>query len=74
MNITIRLFATFRNERFKVEQREYAEGIRCGQVVSDVGLCQKDLGMALVNGRHASIEHVLSDGDTLSLFPLVGGG
>lgn len=28
----------------------------------------------LVNGRHATLETVLSDGDTLSVFPPVAGG
>ncbi len=74
MTITILLFATFRNGRFKQEQREYSEGADCRQVVSDVGLREEDLGMALVNGRHASMEQALSHGDSLFLFPLLAGG
>lgn len=74
MKVTIKLFATFRVGRFKVEERELPEGTTCGKVVADVGLTEDELGIVLVNGRHASVERVLQDGDALSLFPLVGGG
>jgi molybdopterin converting factor small subunit len=37
-------------------------------------LTEEELGIVLINGRHAWVERVLQEGDTLSLFPLVGGG
>jgi molybdopterin converting factor small subunit len=30
--------------------------------------------VALINGRHVTLDQVLSDGETVSLFPKVGGG
>jgi molybdopterin converting factor small subunit len=33
-----------------------------------------ELGVALINGRHVLPDHVMMDGQTLSLFPKVGGG
>jgi molybdopterin converting factor small subunit len=74
MKITVQLFASFRKGRFKQEQRDYPEEITCRDVIADVGLSEEDLGMTLVNGRHASMGKVMSDGDSLSLFPLLGGG
>jgi molybdopterin converting factor small subunit len=74
MKITVSLFATFRNNRFKQEQREYPEDVSFRQVVADLGLREEELGMALVNGRHVSMEQPLREGDSLSLFPLLGGG
>jgi len=37
-------------------------------------LSDADIGMVLVNDRQAELEQELLPGDTLSLFPLVGGG
>jgi molybdopterin converting factor small subunit len=74
MQITVKLFATFRVGRFKAEDRSYPDGTACRQVVADVGLKEEELGIVLVNGRHAALEQPLREGDALSLFPLVGGG
>lgn len=74
MKITVKLFATFRIGRFKQDQRDYPEGALCRQVVADVGIPGEELGMILVNGRHATLDQALINGDCLSLFPLLGGG
>jgi molybdopterin synthase sulfur carrier subunit len=74
MQITVKLFATFRVGRFKAEDRNYPEGTDCRHIVADVGLKEEELGIVLVNGRHAPLEQKLLEGDSLSLFPLVGGG
>jgi len=58
MTITVKLFATYRAGRFKVEEQDYPAGI----------------GIILVNGRHAEADQQLQDHDILALFPLVGGG
>jgi len=74
MRITLKLFATFRNGRFKQEERELPEGTDCRKVVLDLGLTEEEIGIILINGRHGSLDQQLAAGDTLSLFPLVGGG
>ena len=74
MQINVKLFATFRNARFKAALQELTEGTNCRTVVLDLGLTEEEIGVVLVNGRHATLDHVLHEGDTLSLFPLVGGG
>lgn len=74
MKLTIQLFATFRNGRFKEEQKEFADGITLGGVVAELGIAESEVGMALVNGRHASMGQGLADGHLLALFPLLGGG
>ncbi len=74
MNVNVKLFATFRTGRFKVEQRDYAPGTTIGQVVAELGIEESALGMVMLNGRHTPLEQPLQEGDTLSLFPLVGGG
>ena len=74
MKITVKLFATFRVGRFKEELRDYPAGTTCGDVSADVGIGVGELGIVLVNGRHAPVGQALQEGDAVSLFPLVGGG
>lgn len=74
MKIIVNLFATFRVDRFKQQERDYSPGITLREVVVDVGVNPEEIGMGLVNGRHALLDQALNDGDTLSLFPLLGGG
>jgi molybdopterin converting factor small subunit len=74
MNVTIKLFAMFRTGRFSVEGHELPAGTDCRTVVLGLKLTEAEIGIVLVNGRHVTLDHLLTDGDTLSLFPLVGGG
>lgn len=74
MQVTVKLFATFRNNRFKVEEQVLAEGTQCRTVVLDLGLTEEEIGIIMINGRHGVLDQVLMAGDVLSLFPLVGGG
>jgi molybdopterin converting factor small subunit len=74
VNITVKLFATFRNGRFKIDHQEWPEGTDCRRIVASLGLTEEEIGIVLINGRHVSLEQLLAQGDSLSLFPLVGGG
>jgi molybdopterin converting factor small subunit len=74
MKITVKLFASFRDGRFKVEERDYPPGTPCRRIVLELGLKEEELGVVMVNGRHAPLGQELQDGDNLALFPLVGGG
>ena len=74
MQVTIKLFATFRAGRFEVETRALPVGATVGTAIEELRIPRRELGIVLVNSVHASPEKALSDGDTLALFPLVGGG
>ncbi|GAW93269.1 MoaD/ThiS family protein [Calderihabitans maritimus] len=74
MKITVKLFATLRTGRFKVETREYNPGTTVGEVIKDLNIAEEEAALILVNGRHAQLDYQLSEGDTLSLFPPLGGG
>lgn len=74
MKITVKLFATFREGRFSVEVREYPEGTRIAVILSELNIPEQQIGMIMVNARHAEPDQELHDGDTLAIFPLVGGG
>ncbi|NIQ93785.1 MAG: MoaD/ThiS family protein [Desulfuromonadales bacterium] len=74
MNVTVKLFANFRLGRFKVRESDLPPGTTCLGVVESLDINEKEIGVVMVNGRHAPLTHKLVEGDTVSIFPLVGGG
>lgn len=44
------------------------------RVAGELALPDDEIGLVLVNDRQAEFEHQLANGDTLALFPVVGGG
>ncbi len=74
MKVNVKLFATFRTGRFNAETREYSPGTTVRNIIDELALPEDDIGATLINGRHVEEDSILQDGDTLSIFPLVGGG
>lgn len=74
MQITVKLFATLRNNRFKVDHRQYPEGVTILQVAEDLEIPKEELAITMINGILLEVDHVLKDGDVLAIFPPVGGG
>ena len=74
MQVTIKLFANFRNNRFNKEVRTIAPGITVGAIVTELAIAEEEVGVILINGRHGSLDQALAEDDSLSLFPLIGGG
>jgi molybdopterin converting factor small subunit len=74
MQITVKLFAGFRNGRFKVRVIEFEAGIMVTQVIQKVELPEAEVGILICNGRHIELTDKLEEGDVLSVFPKVGGG
>lgn len=74
IEVTVNLLATFRTDRFKQELQQVPEGTTVGSLVSTMGICEKEVGMALVNGRHAPMAYPLTHGDVLHLAPWIAGG
>lgn len=74
MNITVKLFASFRVGRFDIETGDYPEGTTVGDVADSLKLPRTELGIMMINNRHVKLDRILADGDTLALFPLLGGG
>jgi sulfur carrier protein ThiS len=74
MKIEIRLFGVFRIDRFEQAVRAYPTGTRVREVIADLALPPHLLGIVVINGRHATTEQRLQDGDALTLLPLLDGG
>jgi sulfur-carrier protein len=74
MKITIKLFATLRKGMFEEETREFTPGMAVKEVIRGLNIPGNQVTLILLNGRHAAPDTELHDGDTLSLFPPIGGG
>lgn len=74
MKITVKLFATLRKDRFKTAEFTYPHAPQIVDVLDQLSIKEKDIAIVLVNGKDADLDRVLMDGDTLALFPPVGGG
>jgi sulfur carrier protein ThiS len=74
MRITVRLFLSFRIARFHTKTIECPAGMTVARVAGELALPDDEIGLVLVNDRQAEFEHQLANGDTLALFPVVGGG
>jgi molybdopterin converting factor small subunit len=74
MKITVKLFATLRLGRFDQKTIECDEGVIIHDLVKMLQIPEKDAAIIFVNCRHAEFGTVLKEGDTLAIFPPVGGG
>ncbi|MBM7867770.1 MoaD/ThiS family protein [Heliobacterium gestii] len=74
ITVFVKLFATFRLNRFPTRLMEFPAGSAVRDALSVLAIPEKEVAICMVNGHSKEIDHILSDGDTLSLFPPVGGG
>lgn len=74
MRVTIKLFATFREGRFKLEERDLPEGSCVLDVLQPLNIKPEEIAICLLNGKDANEHNLLNNGDTVALFPPVGGG
>ena len=74
MRVIVKLFATLREGRFTVDTLEFKAATTVADVVRHLSIPEKEAALTLVNSRHVDPSAELTDGDTLSIFPPVGGG
>jgi sulfur-carrier protein len=74
MNITVKLFATLRTDRFDARDLEIPDGTRTVDILKKIGIPESEAALIFINNCHAGLDAILKDGDTLALFPPVGGG
>jgi sulfur-carrier protein len=74
MKITVKLFAYFRDNRFKIEQREIDEATTVGDIVDALGIDREEVGVLMMNSRHTEFSAHPVENDVLAIFPVVGGG
>jgi sulfur-carrier protein len=74
MHITIKLFATLRKNRFDEKSLELPDGVTAGEIIDMCAIPPTEVTLIFINGRHSMPETKLAEGDTLALFPPIGGG
>ena len=74
MKITVKLFATFRDGRDKIQIFELEQGKTPKDVIAVLGIEEAEIAILLVNGRDGQFDKPLLEGDLIALFPPVGGG
>ena len=74
MEIEIRLFASFRNGRWKCKRVPVNNDSYIYHILNLLDINKDEIGMILVNGTYKTVDYKLNDGDILSLFPPVAGG
>jgi molybdopterin converting factor small subunit len=74
MFVEVRLFASFREGRFKEKELELLDGSLLGDLLAQLEIAQKDAKITIVNGLGVSAEHKLSDRDVVAIFPPIAGG
>ncbi|MBU3160388.1 MoaD/ThiS family protein [Clostridium frigoris] len=74
MKVTVKLFATFRDGRDKIQVFELDEGKTLEDVIAELGIEKSEIAILLVNGRDGQFGNPLVEGDVIALFPPVGGG
>lgn len=74
MNIEVKLFAYFRDNRFSKKMFELNPGTSVKDVINHLGIDLEEVGVTMLNGRHCTLEKILSENDSLGIFPMIGGG
>ena len=74
MRFTVKLFAYFRDNRFRAEVREYPEGTTVEEVIRSLAIDLEEVGVTMINSRHCTLDQVPAEGDQLAIFPAIGGG
>lgn len=74
MQVKVKLFAYFRDNRFREEDRDLPPNTLVGEIVDGLGIDRGEVGVLMINSRHCEFETELQPGDILAIFPVVGGG
>lgn len=74
MQLTVKLFAYFRDNRFKQQVMDFPAGTTVQDIIEAVGVPVDEVGVTMINSRHCELQQVVTEGDQLAIFPAIGGG
>ena len=74
MQLTVKLFAYSRDNRFKQQRMEFAEGTTVEDIIRFLDLPLDEVGVTMINSRHCELHQIPAEGDQLAIFPAIGGG
>ncbi len=74
MRVTVRLYANLREGHEPEEEVEMPPGATVAALISMLRVPESAVTLLFVNGLHAAPDTALREGDSIALFPPVGGG
>lgn len=74
MEVEVKLFASFRNGRWKGKRLSFAYEVSIKDILKILNINESELGIILVNGSYSKIDTILKNNDVLAIFPPVAGG
>ncbi len=74
MQLTVKLFAFFRDNRFKEKLADYPKDTTVEDIIRSLGIQPEEVGVTMINSRHCTLQQIPAEGDQLAIFPLIGGG
>ena len=72
--ITVKLFATLGRAYSVDESVDLTSSRTIREIIAAIGIPEEKVTIIFVNGRHAKITDTVHPGDSLALFPPIGGG
>jgi molybdopterin synthase sulfur carrier subunit len=74
VTIKIKLFATFRKDRFKQKDIELPDNATLSEVMKPLCLPESQAKIVMVNGISTVEDCPLHDNDVIAIFPRIAGG
>lgn len=74
ISVTVKLFAFFRENRFKQQERALPSGTTVRDVLLSLDIDPEEVGVTMINSRQCALDQHLVQGDQLAVFPIIGGG
>ncbi|PID76116.1 MAG: molybdopterin synthase sulfur carrier subunit [Deltaproteobacteria bacterium] len=74
MQLTVKLFASFRDNRFKQQVMEFSQGTTVADILDFLGIDSSKVGVTMINSRHCTLDQTLCEDDIVAIFPVIGGG
>jgi len=74
MQLTVKLFAYFRDNRFKQQCLDFPEGTTVEDIIRALGVPLAEVGVTMINSRPCELDQVPVEGDQVAIFPAIGGG
>ena len=74
MELDIKLFASLRKFNPLLGKINLDDGTTVLELLERAGIPPSEVAIVLVDGRHAKLDQLLHDGETVEVFPPIAGG
>jgi len=74
ISIEVSLFATLQKNRFQRAEIVLQDGADTRDLLEHLRISKKEVGILVVNQKDATFDQLLSNGDSVTIIPPIGGG